>query len=479
MELPLLFEERMKPLLQTEYDEFRASYEKNRSYGLRLHPGKVSEERFLQLMKFDLRKVLWAKEGFYYDPETEPGKHLFHEIGAYYIQEPSAMGVVEALDPRPGECILDLCAAPGGKTTQIGCRMKGQGLLVSNEIIPSRAKILSQNVERMGLRNCVVLNESPDALSKRFTGFFDRIVVDAPCSGEGMFRKEEIARTEWSPKQVEICIDRQKEILAQAAKMVRSGGRLVYSTCTFEPGENEEMMAWFLEENPEFEPVVVPVSAHFSHGITKNEDLEASCMRLWPHKIEGEGHFIAVLQKKEDDFAADSEEIEIFLSKKDKKKAKDQKGNKQAGGLGKKEIAACLDYLKGLGIKESALQGRPVAYGDRIFLVPEEMPDLEGLRFERPGLWIAKWNKDRFEPAHSLALALLPEDVDECIRLSQKEAASYLSGEEICPENAGNKQGFVLLVVDGFSIGFGKAVGMRIKNHYPKGLRKQVHYEDQ
>ena len=231
--LPEAFTEKMRRLLGSEYDAFAASYGQGRQYGLRRNLLKGTEQDFIRVMPFPLEKISWAREGYYYDAANQPGRHVLHEAGAYYIQEPSAMAAVEALDPAPGERILDLCAAPGGKTTQIAGRMEGQGLLVANEVIGERARILSQNVERMGISNCVVCSEKPERMETLFPGFFDRILVDAPCSGEGMFRKEEEARDEWSPEAVRMCADRQAMILNEAAKMLKPGGVLVYSTCTF------------------------------------------------------------------------------------------------------------------------------------------------------------------------------------------------------------------------------------------------------
>ena len=245
--LPEAFKVRMRELLGDEYDRFEASYEKERVQGLRFNSLKSEEGKeedweqgsvpklaalVEKRLGTELSPVLWAKEGYYYGAEARPGKHPYHEAGLYYIQEPSAMAVVELLDPRPGERVLDLCAAPGGKSSHIASRLKGQGFLLSNEIHPARARILSQNMERMGVKNGVVTNEEPGRLAEYFPEFFDRIVVDAPCSGEGMFRKDEEARSQWSPDHVKMCAARQGQILDQAARMIRPGGRLVYSTCT-------------------------------------------------------------------------------------------------------------------------------------------------------------------------------------------------------------------------------------------------------
>ena len=305
--LPAAFTKRMREILTTEYEDFERSYESNRFYGLRCNLLKCSAEAFPALyseafgQSDSLEGIPWAPEGFFFMPEDQPGRHPLHEAGAYYIQEPSAMSSAAVLDPKPGERVLDLCAAPGGKTTQIAARMQGSGLLVSNEIVSSRARILSQNVERMGIRNCVVLNETPDRLAGFFPEFFDCILVDAPCSGEGMFRKEEAALSQWSVANVKMCADRQDLILEAASRMLRPGGRLVYSTCTFAPEEDEGSIDRFLDRHPDFHVVSSPLQAFFDAGrpdlaSSGRKELELT-MRLWPHKIEGEGHFVALLKK--------------------------------------------------------------------------------------------------------------------------------------------------------------------------------------
>ena len=302
--LPEAFRMRMKRLLGTEWEAFQASYDKERSYGLRRNPLKSSGERFMAQMPYTLEKVSWAEEGYYYQAEEQPGKDVLHEAGVYYIQEPSAMAVVEILDPQPGERILDLCAAPGGKSTQIAGRMRGEGLLVANEVIYDRARILSQNVERMGVSNCVVCSEKPERIASLFPAFFDRVLVDAPCSGEGMFRKEEAARNEWSPEAVRMCAGRQSLILEEAAKTVRPGGVLVYSTCTFSPEENEGTISAFLRAHEEYNIEETGLDGIFSPGQADWIGQPAAgiehTLRLWPHLIRGEGHYIARLRRRGD-----------------------------------------------------------------------------------------------------------------------------------------------------------------------------------
>lgn len=346
--LPSKFTNRMKFMLGQECDAFLVSFECVRSKALRINPCKLQggREDAYSKLPFETKKILWEENGFVYKDEDEPGKHPLHMAGLYYIQEPSAMSPVAYLDPKPGQRVLDLCAAPGGKSTQIAGRMQGRGILVSNEINAGRAKILSENIERMGIGNAMVLNETPQNLSARFEGWFDRILIDAPCSGEGMFRKNEDAVTNWSPENVRLCADRQDEILDNAASMLAPSGRLVYSTCTFAPDEDEGTIYRFLLRHPEFRVVEVPLYEGMDHGnpswalidtsdestwtVPKLQDNAAStqddkdyglegcldevktnkeklnkevadqlanCIRLWPHHLKGEGHFLAVLER--------------------------------------------------------------------------------------------------------------------------------------------------------------------------------------
>jgi NOL1/NOP2/sun family putative RNA methylase len=458
--LPEAFEKRMRLLLGKEYEDFRNSYDQDRYYGLRYNPLKTTEKEFLDRVPFTIQKIDWAREGYYYKPEEQPGKHVLHELGAYYIQEPSAMAVVELLDPQPGENILDLCAAPGGKSTQIAGRMRGQGLLVSNEIVTNRAKILAQNIERLGVKNCVVCNETPARLAELFPAYFDRIVVDAPCSGEGMFRKDETAIREWSPEHVEMCAARQSDILQETADMLKPGGRLVYSTCTFAPEENEGVISSFLKEHPDFELEQVPHYEAFSPGRPEwigepAAHLERT-MHLFPHKLHGEGHYIAVLRKT-------GSITPVF----------DNVGR----GVGAESPVS--SFLCGeLGIRKEWVdeaQGALLHFGEQIYLVPERMISLKGVKVVRPGLHLATEKKNRLEPAHALALALQPQETDRKLALTAEEVKRYLRGESV---GCGSEKGWILLTYLDYPVGFGKASAGQIKNHYPKGLRKTELYAE-
>ena len=429
--LPEKFLERMKHQLGEEYPSFLQSLERPRAVALRFNPLKGEQP----LLSFAQGQVPWEPVGFYYDPQARPGLHPYHEAGVYYLQEASAMSAVALLQPQPGEWVCDLCAAPGGKTTQIAGRMGGKGLLLCNEINPKRAKILSRNIERMGVANALVTNEHPEKLSQRFAGCFDRILIDAPCSGEGMFRKEEAAVTDWSEEAVEMCARRQREILHSGAAMLRPGGRLVYSTCTFSPQENEETVAAFLADHPEF--VAEYVDAPW---FTPSEN---DSWRIWPHKVLGEGHFAAVLRK------LGEEERET------PKSAVSQPLPKEWS-----------DFAKDLGI--TLPEGNAILFGQSLYWIPKGMPDLNGLKVERPGLELGCAKKGRFEPAHALALWLQGCSCAQDYSADSKEIAAYLHGDVV----QSSRKGWCLVTVDGYSLGWGKGDGTVLKNHYPKGLRR-------
>ena len=475
--LPEAFLVRMQAMLGTEYEAFLQSYEEERSYGLRFNPLKADKASFEKRMPFSLTTVPWAEEGYFCPREEQPGKHVFHEAGAYYIQEPSAMAVAELLEAKPGECICDLCAAPGGKSTQLAGRLKGEGLLVSNEIVPGRARILSQNIERFGVRNCVVLNEDTAQMAEQFPLFFHGIIVDAPCSGEGMFRKNDQACAEWSPKQVTLCADRQLEILENADRMLAPGGRLVYSTCTFAPEENEGVLVRFLRKHPEYRLAELPCCEGMAHGRpewvaafggvpnfdgTENETMHLEySIRLWPHQLSGEGHFVAKLVKA----GALSERAEGYPH------VGAGKGKKPSRTQDADMLTAWEDFAgEVLTEGAKALSGVPVAFGEHLYLVPEQMRELKGLKVERAGLALGEWKKNRFEPDHALALVLSPYQVRQTYAMTAKEAERYIRGEAI---PCSGVTGWTLMTYEGYSVGWAKASGNMAKNHYPKGLRIQ------
>ena len=428
--LPQEFLKRIEKQLGTEYPAFLESLERPRAVALRFNPLKGEAPE----LPFVCEPVQWEQNGYYYDPESRPGLHPYHEAGVYYLQEASAMAPVFLLDPQPGERVCDLCAAPGGKTTQIAGRMGGEGFLLCNEINPKRAKILSRNIERLGVGNALVTNEHPKNLAEKYAGYFHRVLVDAPCSGEGMFRKEEAAVTDWSQETVEMCAHRQGEILESAAQLLAPGGRLVYSTCTFAPEENEQAIENFLRKHPEFTPEDVD-APWFQAG-------ENGSFRLWPHKLLGEGHFAAVLRK------TGGEEASV----------REEKG----GELPK----VFREFAKELGIRLP--EGKAVQFGLSLYWAPVELPELRGVKVMRPGLELGEMKKDRFEPAHALAMYLKDAACRQDLSADGKEIGEYLHGLTV----PSSQKGWCLVTVDGFSIGWGKGDGKVLKNHYPKGLRR-------
>jgi len=454
--LPEAYVRRMEALLGGEAGAFLRAYGEPRAYGLRLNSRKLADLALspgrLQA-QFGLEPVPWCPGGWYYAAESRPGRHPYHAAGLYYIQEPSAMSAAELLAPQPGELVLDLAAAPGGKATQIADRLAGQGLLVANEIHPARARVLSENIERMGIANAVVTSEPPDRLARRFPAFFDAVMLDAPCSGEGMFRKDPDAVREWSEAAVLACAARQAGILDEAAKMVRPGGRLVYSTCTFNREENEETVARFLERRPDFE-------------------LKRS-LRLFPHRERGEGHFCALLVRRDADGGGAPEAAPHA--------GRGRKGGRGAagrdGGGFARFRAFAAEALPGFAPEAELPGGGPLAFGQQLYWLPDcggrfGPHLLDGLRVLRPGLHLGDLPKDRFEPAHALALHLRPSAARWLLshRADAPETAAYLRGEALSA--AADAAGWGLIAVDGLPLGWGKAAGGRINNRLPKGLRR-------
>jgi len=452
IELPTDFLTKMKSLLADEYDAFLKSYTREQSYGLRLNTLKLTVEDFFAINPFTLTRIPWMETGYYYDHQERPGKHPFHAAGLYYIQEPSAMAVVECMQPKRGEKILDLAAAPGGKTTQIAQHMAHEGLLVANDIHPKRAKILSENVERMGIRNTVVLNERPSKLVNHFPAFFDRILVDAPCSGEGMFRKNMTSRHEWSLTNVEQCAIRQTQILSEASQMLAPHGQLVYSTCTFSPEENEQIINDFLLKHPAFTIEKVDVFSMFSGGrkdwVVDPVDGIEHTIRIWPHKVNGEGHFIAVLRKSTSGKQSQFNRIKTIKRP--------------------KQLQDYYQFAK--ETLTSTPEGDFILFGNDLYIIPSEMIEMEGLKVLRPGWHLGTFKKNRFEPSHALALSLSKNDVKQTLDLScdSPEIISYLKGETL---QAKGDKGWHVITVEGYPIGWGKLTQQTMKNHYPKGLR--------
>ena len=480
MNLPIEFEKKMKAFLGNEWDDFLYSYDNNRFQALRFNTLKVQspEERMRILKVLGIspdKKVSWANEAYYFDENVRPGKHPYHEMGLYYIQEPSAMSAAALLAPKPGMRVLDLCAAPGGKSTQLATYLGDSGLLVSNEINTQRSRILSQNIERMGIKNAIVTNEDSFVLASHFPGFFNAIQVDAPCSGEGMFRKLPEAIEQWSMENVAICAARQKEILDNAAVMLKPGGVIVYSTCTFSKEENEDVIEYFLERHPDF----------------TLEEME----RFWPHKVDGEGHFVAKLVRRGSvnefdagyDVCEDScNKVEDTGLKADRKTKKNKNSknrkNETKPALTKenmKLLSAFLDETISEDVAAWIKNSRLVMFGEQLYRLPDMEVDIKGLKVQRAGLHIGEFKKQRFEPSHSLALALKLSEAKNVVKLTwdDPQTTGFFNGQSVMlsdEQTAECKKGWALVCVDGYPAGWGKVNGAQVKNHYPKGLRNKI-----
>ncbi|WP_135554246.1 RsmB/NOP family class I SAM-dependent RNA methyltransferase [Paenibacillus cymbidii] len=484
--LPLVFVDRMKALLGAEYEAFEASYDAPRLYGLRVNKLKIGAAAFERLSPFALSSVPWAEEGFYYAEGERPGKHPYYHAGIYYIQEPSAMLPVELLDVSPGDRVLDLCAAPGGKSTQIAAKLAGEGVLVVNDNSRERVKALVKNIEIAGVRGAVVLNEEPEKLVRAFAGYFDKILIDAPCSGEGMFRKDEDMARQWERHSIERCSAMQRDILRHAAAMVAPGGTLVYSTCTFAPEENEGTIAQFLREHDDFALQPVPLRHGFAPGrpewLARGDgeaaDAAASAVagavRLWPHRVNGEGHFAAVLRRSREAARPPAAAIALPAARGSARQGKPS----ARGGDGLPDLAPWLRFAAEQLTAPPA--GKPVAFAEHLYLAPEGLPALDGIRVVRPGLYVGSLHRSRFEPAHALALALRAEEAKRRLELRADEPAAlrYLKGETLQVEaerltTSGDTlaKGYCLVCIDGFPVGWGKWLDGMLKNDYPPGWR--------
>lgn len=458
MNLPIPFETRMREMLKEEYEAYEKSLSTPAYHGLRVNTAKISVEEFLQISPFELKPVPWCENGFYFDEKEQPAKHPYYYAGLYYIQEPSAMTPASVLPIEEGDCVLDICAAPGGKSTELAAKLHGTGLLVSNDISNSRAKALLKNLELFGVPNMLVISEPSNVIADRFEGFFDKILIDAPCSGEGMFRKSASMVKAWENNGVDMFVNLQQSILREMVRALKPGGTLVYSTCTFSPDENEQAMDYLLELDSNLELVELPMYKGFDSGHpewsrTGNPDV-TKCRRIWPHRVHGEGHFVAMLRKK------NTGEIHgVNWYHPARVKLPD-------------EVQEFLGHIRwDFDISRMELQK------DRLYYLPKQMPSVKGLRMLRNGLFLGEIKKNRFEPSQSLALALRAEEFDQSISLpvEDERVIRYLKGETIELEreaaNAGIKSGLVLLCVDGYPLGWGKLNSGTLKNKYLPGWR--------
>ncbi len=508
--LPQPFLDKMKLLLGDEYDAWLASYEVERWYGLRVNTLKVSADDYLAMTPWAARltPIPWAASAFYYDQEARPGKHAHYHAGLYYMQEPSAMVPAELLDVQPGHRVLDLCAAPGGKSTQLAAKLQGDGMLVANDNAGERTKALARNIELAGIRNAIVLNEEPAALASRFPSYFDRVLVDAPCSGEGMFRKDESMIDQWAKHSVQRCASMQRDILRHAAEMVAPGGMLVYSTCTFSPEENEAQIAELLAARPDYAVVPIEPAHGWSAGLPAGNDTLAGTVRLWPHRIQGEGHYAAVLRREAATAVASPPQRSYEAAAGDKALAagrvphnrvadkgkrherpqKREGGERRGGGAsapeGAEAIAMWRKYAADAIPGAEEWRGVLLAFGSRVYLQPAGVPSLDGLRVVRAGWYLGEACANRFEPSQPLAMGLAKGDTVRALNLAgdSDEVAKYLRGETLAVEEeriemrsaAGTvpRKGIVLVCADGYPIGWGRWDDGMLKNGLAPGWRR-------
>ncbi len=450
MNLPAEFADRMKWMLGAEYEKFLEAFEKQAPYaGIRLNLKKENTKKLFEELFSDKDKIPWCDYGYYTDKQKINGNHPYHIAGMCYFQEPSAMACVEALDIKEDDFVLDLCAAPGGKATQAGAKLSEKGLLVANEIIPKRASVLAENTERFGFGNAVVTNESPDRLSEKFNEFFDKIIVDAPCSGEGMFKKEPKAITEWSVNHTKTCALRQKHIMEHAYKMLRKGGCMAYSTCTFAPCENEGVIEYMLSKYPDLSLAKTGLDMLTDgNGAWVGSDRDMSdAKHIFPHINRGEGHFVAVLHKR----GGSSERTFTRIKPKESIKS---------------EINLFKEFER--SVLNTNFEGIFNMLGDNLYLIPHGI-DLNKIKLVRAGLHLGIIKKNRFEPSYSLAHALKYDDFKSKISFSASDAElnKYLHGETINSE----LKGYTAVMVERNPIGWAKSSCGILKNHFPKHLR--------
>lgn len=448
----------MRRLLGEEYGPFLESYERGRNFGLRVNTAKISTEEFQKIAPFHLTPIPWIENGFYYEEQDRPARHPFYYAGLYYLQEPSAMTPASRLEVNSGERVLDLCAAPGGKATELGAKLRGEGVLVANDISASRARALLKNIEVFGIPNAFLLNEVPAKIAGSFEEFFDKILVDAPCSGEGMFRKDPDVAKAWNEDKPFLCARSQKEIVMQAAKMLVPGGQMLYSTCTFSPEENEEVIQYLLDQRSDFSLQQMNTYEGFAPGRPDwaehgSEELK-KCVRIWPYRMAGEGHFIALLKRD---------------------------GEAKTGGIpprkrmaiGKEEKKILDEFFRDV-TRELDMETVEIRKG-QVYQVPKCLGERQGMNFLRNGLYLGELKKGRFEPSQSLAMTLKRQEYDSVINFHFEDPRieKYLRGETIETDDIDSqrKKGWQLVCVDGYPLGWGKLVNGTLKNKYHAGWR--------
>lgn len=459
MELPEKFCEEMKRILGDEYPDYLASLNEERKYGLRVNTAKISPEEFEKIAPFPVTRIPYVDNGFYYDSSIQPAKHPYYFAGLYYLQDPSAMTPASRLPVEEGDKVLDLCAAPGGKATELAAKLRGTGLLVANDISPKRAKALLKNIELFGVENSFIVTEYPQKLQEYFTGFFDKILIDAPCSGEGMFRKDTSMVKAWEQNGPEFYASLQEDILKQALPMLKPGGMLLYSTCTFSPLEDEGTVEKILAMDTHMQLLEMKGYEGFVSGRPEligsdNEEIR-KCIRIFPHKMDGEGHFLALFKKS----GEAPEAVRSYSEMRAGLKGEEKKLFEQfAKNLNREFEPEKLESKQGM-----------------VYYMPSELPKMKGLRFLRSGLFLGEIKKKRFEPSQSLAMALKAEEYKNCLFLSadDERVLRYLKGETLTltDEECSSEAGWQLVCADGYPLGWGKRTGAVLKNKYHSGWR--------
>lgn len=498
MNLPAEFETKIKTVLGEEFPQFLVCYGMERMQGIRVNRTKISAEDFQRMAPFDLRPIPWVDNGFFYRQEDEVTRHPYYYAGLYYVQEPSAMVPASRLPVRPGERVLDLCAAPGGKATELGARLGGRGLLVANDVSSSRAGALVKNLELAGIPNILVTAETPQRLKARFGAYFDKILVDAPCSGEGMFRKDPSLIKSWEKRGPETYAPLQEEILAQAVEMLRPGGMVLYSTCTFSVCENEQVVAKILKRYPELEQVRPQWYEGFAPGCRRMAGVELDreeypgfdpdqCIRIWPHRMEGEGHFTALLRKRNSGergwLENPSPDPENETEKEREDGPEEMSRQSGTGSLTEKALhklpPEAADFLEKIRFPFPT-EGEVTQIKEHLLLLPQGA-EVGGLRCLRTGLLLGTAKRGRFEPSQALALAMRKDSWGCVLDLPGKDyrVIRYLKGETlevsreelVCRGIEERKPGWTLVCCDGFPLGWGKWADGSLRNKYHPGWR--------
>lgn len=472
MRLPESFLENMKQLLGEDYDAWLASYEKRPFQGLRINQTKLDNSEWEAMGLYTTRRVPWTRNGYYCEDDSRPAKDAYYFAGLYYLQEPSAMAPAALLPVEPGDRVLDLCAAPGGKSTELGAKLLGEGLLVSNDISNSRARALLKNLELFGIPNICVTSETPEKLADTFGAYFDKILVDAPCSGEGMFRKDPDLIKSWQEHGPEYYAPIQKEILFQAVRMLKPGGMLLYSTCTFAKMEDEDVIDWILAECPDMEIVPVTLWEGAAAGLDGKP-----VVRLFPHRIEGEGHFAALLRKRIPEEDSTEAAVEPITDSSGRKKKTPASTGKNPDAALIRQMEKESDFLEWEKLLKHPLDRSRMMIRDTfVYYLPDGFDRKWNLRYLRSGLLLGEWKKKRFEPSQAVAMVLQRREIAQTFSLKHDDerVIRYLKGETIFVEEHEHlAKGWNLVCVDGYPLGWAKFAGNSLKNKYYPGWRWQ------